>query len=200
MFIVTGIILIFIGLGAMGFGLMLFYALLPLFYAIFGLGVGYELATLLTGAPQGEMTWVKLLFGLVSAMLFAGGAYFFEPFRRILIGVGLGSLLGGLLATALGLSGFLGALIMFVAAVIGAGLTLKVFDTFIVVSSAFGGAGLAMDGMHLLFGSLTFLDRSTISDGAMTPLLIWSVAGAIGLGWQFMNLERWSRRAGISHK
>ena len=34
MVIVNGILLILVGLGAMGFGLMLFYALLPLFGVI----------------------------------------------------------------------------------------------------------------------------------------------------------------------
>ena len=40
MFVLNGLFLIVVGVGAMGFGLMLFYALLPLFYAFFGLGVG----------------------------------------------------------------------------------------------------------------------------------------------------------------
>jgi hypothetical protein len=35
MTIVNGILLIIVGLGAMGFGLLLFYSLLPLFYAFF---------------------------------------------------------------------------------------------------------------------------------------------------------------------
>lgn len=196
MSIVNGILLTLVGLGAMGFGLMLFYALLPLFYAFFGLGVGYWLGSLLTSAPEGEMSFIKLLFGVGGAILFAGGAYFFEPFRRILIGIGLGSLLGGLIASALGLTGFLGVVIMVVGAFVGAGLTLKVFDAFIVVSSSFGGAGLAMDGMHLIFGSLDLFDRGAIGEGAAAPLIVWIVVGAIAMGWQFMNIERWAKRAG----
>ncbi|MDJ0957319.1 MAG: hypothetical protein QNI91_10690 [Arenicellales bacterium] len=196
MSIINGIFLVLVGLGAMGFGLMLFYALLPLFYAFFGLGVGYWFGSLLTSAPEGEMSFIKMVFGLGGAVLFAGGAYFFEPFRRILIGIGLGSLLGGLIASALGLTGFFGVLIMIVGAVIGAGLTLRVFDAFIVVSSSFGGAGMAMDGMHLIFRSLDIFDRTAISDGVAAPLIVWIVVGAIAMGWQFMNIERWSGRAG----
>lgn len=195
MSIINGIFLVLVGLGAMGFGLMLFYALLPLFYAFFGLGVGYWFGSLLTSAPEGEMSFIKMAFGLGGAALFAGGAYFFEPFRRILIGIGLGSLLGGLIASALGLTGFFGVVIMIVGAVIGAGLTLRVFDAFIVVSSSFGGAGLAMDGMHLIFRSLDIFDRTAISDGAAAPLIVWIVVGAIAMGWQFMNIERWTSGA-----
>lgn len=192
MYIVNGILLILAGIGAMGFGLMLFYALLPLFYAFFGVGVGYWLGSMLTSTPPGEMSFIKLLFALGGGALFAGGAYYFEPFRRILIGIGLGSLIGGLIASALGLSGFLGAIIMAVCAVVGAGITLAVFDAFIVVASAIGGAGLAMDGIHLIFRSLDVFDRSTIANGAVIPLIIWIVAGAIAMGWQFMNIERWT--------
>ncbi len=38
MYLVNAISLILVGLAAMGFGLFLFYALLPLFYAFFGVG------------------------------------------------------------------------------------------------------------------------------------------------------------------
>ena len=195
MSLVNGIFLVLVGLGAMGFGLMLFYALLPLFYAFFGLGVGYWFGSLLTSSPEGEMSFIKLIFGLGGAILFAGGAYFFEPFRRILIGIGMGSLVGGLIASALGLTGFFGVAIMIVGAVIGAGLTLRVFDAFVVVSSAFGGAGLAMDGTHLIFRSLDLVDRTAISEGALAPLVVWLVAGAIAMGWQFTNIERWKNAA-----
>ena len=191
--IVNGIFLLLVGLGAMGFGLMLFYALLPLFYAFFGVGVGYWLGSMLTSTPPGEMSFVKLIFALGGGVLFALGAYFFEPFRRILIGIGLGSLVGGLIASALGLTGFLGVIIMLVCAVIGAGITLAVFDAFVVVASSLGGAGLAMDGGHLIFQSLDFLDRTAIAQGAVTQLIIWVVVGAIAMGWQFMNIERWTK-------
>ena len=193
--IVNGIVLIIVGLGAMGFGLMLFYALLPLFYAFFGVGVGYWLGSLLTSTPPGEMSFIKLIFALGGGMVFASGAYFFEPIRRMLVGIGLGSLLGGLVASALGLTGLLGVLIMIVAAVVGAAITLAVFDSFVVVASALGGAGLSMDGAHLIVQSLDILDRTTIANGAVAPLIIWLVVGAIAMGWQFMNIERWTENA-----
>ncbi len=198
MIFVNGILLTLVGFGVMGFGLLLFYALLPLFYAFLGLGAGYWLGSLITGAPEGDMNLVKLLFGFGGAVFFAGGAYFFEPFRRVLIGVGLGSMLGGLIASALGLSGFLGLVIMLVAAFIGAGLTVRVFDVFIVVSSAYAGAGLVMDGIHLMFRSLDIFDRSAIAEGAVIPVLVWIVAGTIALTWQFRNLHRWVKKVAFN--
>ncbi len=190
--VLNGISLIFVGLAVMGFGLFLFYALLPLFYAFFGAGVGYWFGSLLTGAPPGDGNLIKLFFALGGAILFGSSAYFLESFRRVLIGIGLGSLIGGLIASAIGLTGFLGAVIMIVAGIIGAGITLAVFDTFIIVSSAFGGAGLAMDGSHLIFRSLGIFDRTTIADGALVPLMIWVIAGTVAMGWQFKNIERWT--------
>ena len=195
MIVLNGIALIFVGLAAMGFGLFLFYALLPLFYAFFGVGVGYWFGSLLTGAPPGDANLIKLFFAIGGAVLFGGSGYFLEPFRRILIGIGLGSLVGGLIASAIGLTGFLGATIMIVAGVIGAGLTLAMYDAFIVVTSAFGGAGLAMDGLHLIFGFTGILDRTAIANGAWLPLIIWIVAGTVAMGWQFKNIARWTVKA-----
>ena len=192
MYLLNGISLILVGLAAMGFGLFLFYALLPLFYGFLGIGVGYWFGSLLTGAPPGDANLIKLFFAIGGGVLFAASAYFLEHFRRILIGIGLGSLIGGLIASALGVTGFLGIAIMIVAGVIGAGITLAVFDAFIVVASALGGAGLAMDGLHLIFASIEILDRTAIANGAVVPLIIWIVASTIAMGWQFMNIERWT--------
>jgi len=197
MIVLNGIALILVGLAAMGFGLFLFYALLPLFYAFFGVGVGYWFGSLLTGSPPGDANLVKLLFAIGGAILFGGSAYVLEPFRRVLIGIGLGSLVGGLIASAIGLTGFLGAVIMIVAGVIGALITLAVFDPYIIIASAIGGAGLAMDGLHLIFGSIGILDRTAIADGALMPLVVWIVAGTVGMAWQFKNLARWVVAEGL---
>jgi hypothetical protein len=193
MYAINGLLLILAGLGVMGFGLFLFYAFLPLFYGLFGVGVGYWLGTLLTGAGEGEMSLIKLLFGLSGGVLFAGAAQFFEPIRRVLIGIGLGSLVAGLIASAIGLTGIVGTIIMIVGAVIGAGLTLTVFDRFIIIASAFGGAGLAMDGLHLILRNVDILDRT---DGGFLPLVVWIFAGTLAMSWQFFNLTRWAKNAG----
>ncbi len=198
MIILNGIALILVGLGVMGFGLFLFYALLPLFYAFFGVGVGYWFGSLLTSTPPGDANLVKLLFALGGAILFGGSAYLLEPYRRILVGIGLGSLVGGMIASAIGLTGLLGTVIMIAAGVIGGLITLAVFDPYIIVASAFGGAGLAMDGLHLIFRSVGILDRTAIADGAMLPLVIWMVAGSVGMGWQFKNIARWTVNTGLA--
>lgn len=191
MTIINGVLLTLVGLGVMGLGLMLFYALLPLFYAFFGAGVGYWLGSFLTSTDPGEMSLIKLICAMGGAFLFAGAAYSLEGFRRILIGIGMGSLIGGLIASALGLEGMLGAIIMGIAAVIGAVITLAVFDVFIIVTAAFGGAGLAMDGLHLILPGMGLVDRTAIADGATLPLIVWVVAGTIGMAWQFKNIGRW---------
>jgi len=195
MTIINGVLLTLVGLGVMGLGLMLFYALLPLFYAFFGAGVGYWLGSFLTSTDPGEMSLIKLICAMGGALLFAGAAYSLEAFRRILIGIGMGSLVGGLIASALGLDGMLGAIIMGIAAVIGAVITLAVFDVFIIVTAAFGGAGLAMDGLHLILPGMGLVDRTAIADGATLPLIVWVVAGTVGMAWQFKNIGSWAKNA-----
>ena len=82
---------------------------------------------------------------------------------------------------------------------IGAGLTLAVFDRFIIIASAFGGAGLAMDGTHQIFRSLDMFDRATIVEGAFAPAAIWMVLGTLAVLWQLMNIERWKNRSQRTH-
>jgi len=59
MMILDGVLLIVVGLARMGFGLFLFYAFLPLFYAFFGFGVGYSLGSYLASAIPGELSFIK---------------------------------------------------------------------------------------------------------------------------------------------
>lgn len=188
--ILSAILLILAGLGIMGFGLFLFYAFLPLFYAFLGAGVGIWLGAVLTSNSTASLNLIEFIFGVVGAMIFAGAAYYLEPFRRLLLGSGLGSLLAGSVAAALGLTGILGFFIMVGGAIVGALITLVLFDPFIIIASAFGGAGLVMDGVYLLF-SFDFLNRNDIQQGEILPIVIWVVLGAVGLGWQFANLQKW---------
>lgn len=188
-----GIFLVLVGAMSAGVGLLLFYTLLPLFYAIFGIGAGYWLGGIATGAPAGEMSVVKTIFAIAGGALFAASAYFLEPYRRVLIGIGLGSLVGASVASALGLTGILGVVVVVVSAAIGTGITLAVFDIFVVIASAVGGAGLVVDGAHLLLPSAAILDRTTIvANGALLPWVIWVGLAAIGMAWQFAHLQRWT--------
>ena len=79
-----GILLILVGLMSTGVGLLLFYTMLPLFYALFGLGAGYWLGGFLTWAPAGEMTVITSLFSLVGCTFFAVAPSFLEPYLRTL--------------------------------------------------------------------------------------------------------------------
>lgn len=189
--ILNGIFLLIVGFGVMAFGLMIFYAMLPLFYAFFGFGTGYWLGSLLTSVAPGEFGLVKLLFASGGAVTFAFAAHVLEQYRRILVGIGLGSLLGGLIASAIGLTGFFGVVIMVAAGVIGAMFTLAVFDTFIIAMTALGGAGLAMDGLHLILPSLDAVDRAAIGQGGFVPFIIWAALAGLAIGWQYSNIERW---------
>lgn len=188
-----GILLILVGLMSTGVGLLLFYTLLPLFYALFGLGAGYWLGGILTGAPAGEMSVIKSMFALGGGTLFAVAAYFLEPYRRTLIGIGLGSLVGASVGNALGLTGISGVVVMVVSAVIGAGITLALFDVFVIIASSIGGAALMVDGAHLLWPAIEIFDRTTIAQGTLLPWVIWVVLATIGMIWQFAHLQRWAR-------
>ncbi len=187
-----GILLAVWGLGLMAFGLWLFYAFLPLWYGLFGGLLGWFLGSLLTGgSPNGWfgtlIIWVAAILG---AAIFAGLAYQFEPFRRILIGLLMGFSLGALLAGFFGGGIFFTALFGGVGALIFAVLVPLFFDPMIIVGSSFSGAALVMDGVLLMLPFLGFaLDRN--SGGQFLPIIVYIVLGAIGLAWQIANIGRW---------
>ena len=93
------ILLILGGLAIMAFGLLLFYAWLPLFYGL----VGFDIGLLLGRSLTGEGGSVAIILGVLCALGLAGAAYSIEPYRRLLLGISGGVLFGLSLASAFNL-------------------------------------------------------------------------------------------------
>ncbi|MET0193278.1 MAG: hypothetical protein ABW200_07875 [Hyphomicrobiaceae bacterium] len=183
-----GVLLILCGLGIMGFGLFIFYAWLPLFYALVGFEIGVLLGKWLAGDVFGTLA---IVLGIVGAIAAAGATYVLEPYRRILLGYWGGALVALSLASLLGLEkltgGFLGILLAVAGGVIGAMLTSRYFDLFVVVASAFGGATLMVAGAKALM-----LNMGWPAPGTLLPALITVVLSMIGVGWQMRNIAHWA--------
>ena len=81
------ILLVFAGLGIMGFGIFLFYAWLPFFYGLFGLEIGLLLGKSLTG----HMGLLAIILGTIGAVILFAASYSLEPYRRILLGLSAGA-------------------------------------------------------------------------------------------------------------
>ena len=184
------ILLVFAGLGIMGFGIFLFYAWLPFFYGLFGLEIGLLLGKSLTG----DMGLLAIILGIVGAVILFAASYSLEPYRRILLGLSAGAAIGLSIASVFGFDhlagGLLGTISAVVGAVIGAMIVPRYFDTFIVVASALGGAALVMAGAHLLFPGLALFDRSA---GGVLPGLFTIVLTAVGIAWQLRVVASWVR-------
>jgi hypothetical protein len=190
MSLLAGVLLIIVGLGVLGFGLFLFYGLLPLFYALAGLGIGLLLGEALTG----NFGLIAIVLGILGAVILGGASYSLEPYRRILLGLSGGALVGLAIASWFGLDGlvggFFGAILGVVGGVIGAVVVLSFFDPFIIASSAIGGAIMVMTGAHLILPTVNLFDRST---GGFWPSLITLILALIGVGWQYRNITKWVR-------
>jgi hypothetical protein len=188
--LLAGVLLIIVGLGVLGFGLFLFYGLLPLFYALAGLGIGLLLGEALTG----NFGLIAIVLGILGAVILGGASYSLEPYRRILLGLSGGALVGLAIASWFGLDGlvggFFGTILGVVGGVIGAIVVLSFFDPFIIASSAIGGAIMVMTGAHLILPTVNLFDRST---GGFWPTLITLILAVIGVGWQYSNITKWVR-------
>jgi hypothetical protein len=107
-------LLVLAGLAIMGFGIFLFYAWLPFLYGLFGLEIGLLLGRWFTGG----IGLVAIIFGIVSAVILFCAAYFLEPYRRILLGLSAGAMVGLSIAAVFGLDHFLGGVIGVILAVV----------------------------------------------------------------------------------
>lgn len=196
--ILIGVLLVAWGLGLMAFGLWLFYALLPLWYGLFGAMAGFAIGAMITsgGWVGNVLAWTLAILG---AALFAGMSYKLEPYRRIVIGLLMGFSLGAALAGLFGGGVFFTALFGGIGAVIFAILVPLYFDPMIVVGSSFSGAALVMDGALLILPFLAFLlDRSgAATAGRFLPIVVYIVLGAVGMGWQLVNLKKWAGVASL---
>jgi hypothetical protein len=183
-------LLVLAGLAIMGFGIFLFYAWLPFLYGLFGLEIGLLLGRWLTGG----IGLVAIIFGIVSAVILFCAAYFLEPYRRILLGLSAGAMVGLSIAAVFGLDHFLGGVIGVILAVVGAAIGAiivpRYFDAFVIVSSAFAGAAMVLAGAHWLFPGVGLFDRAA---GGLMPALELFVLSVIGIAWQFKNIAAWVR-------
>jgi len=183
-----GLLLILCGLAIMAFGLFIFYAWLPVLYGLFGLDIGLLLGQWLTG-EVGLLAWI---FGLIGAVILFGATYTLEPYRRVLVGLSGGVLITLSVMYLLGadrvIGGVLGTAMVIGGGVIGALIFPRIFNSFIIAVSAFGGATMAMAGAHLILPGVVLFDRFA---GGLPPKLITIVLTAIGVGWQLRNIETW---------
>jgi hypothetical protein len=172
----------------MAFGLLLFYAWLPLFYGL----VGFDIGLLLGRSLTGEGGSMAIILGVLCALGLAGAAYSIEPFRRLLLGISGGVLFGLALASAFNLDstsgGFLGIGLAVICGVIGATIVPKYFDMFIIGATAFSGAALVMAGANLLLPGVGLFDRAA---GGILPALMTMGLTVVGIGWQFSNIAKW---------
>lgn len=182
------LLLILTGLSIMAFGLFLFYAWLPLLYAVVGFDIGLLAGRLITG----EIGTLAIILGVAGAVALGAAAYFLEPYRRILLGVAGGFLFGLSIGLALGLEnvlgGFLTRALAFACALAGGILVPRYFNPFVIGASAISGASLLMSGLHHLAPDIAFFDSASGDPLAVAALVILAL---IGVGWQVKNITAW---------
>jgi hypothetical protein len=187
MSLLGAILMILTGLAIMSHGLFLFYFWLPLLYAIVGFDIGMLLGRWITG----DYGLTAFVLAVVGAVILAGASYFLEPYRRILLGVSGGVLVGVALAAALNFETMLGAfvsrLLVLVCGIAGGLIVPRYFNAFVVASTAFSGAVLTMAGLNFFLPGALF----DLQGGAVLPALIGVALAIAGIIWQSRNIASW---------
>jgi hypothetical protein len=192
----AGILMIVTGFAIMAFGLFLFYAWLPLLYGLIGLEIGLLVGKSLTGTVGA----IAITLGIIGAVLFGAAAYFLEPYRRIMLGVFGGILVGLSLAVLLGIERLFGGafatILALLCGLIGGFVLPRYFDLLVIAASSIGGAVMVITGANLILPDVELFDRAR---GGLLPILLTLVLAAIGLGWQFSNIEKWVHPSAGNH-
>jgi hypothetical protein len=174
----------------MTFGLFLFYAWLPLIYAVIGFDIGLLLGRTLTG----DVGATAIVLGVVCAVILGAASYLLEPYRRILLGVSGGALFGLAVAAAFGLDGllggFFGRMLAVACALIGGFLVPRFFDLFVICASAVSGAALVMIGAHHILPGVGVFDSAS---GGVLPVLLTMILAVVGVSWQCSNIAKWNQ-------
>lgn len=140
MALLTGIILLVIGLIACFFGKRLYRVVL----ALFGFAVGFYGASAAL-AQQSDVIRIvgAIIAGLVVAFIF----WSLYKFAYVLFGLFLGLALGVVIASAFNLDDAIYLVVVVVLAVIGAVVGSQLADTMIRLATAFGGASQVISGL-----------------------------------------------------
>ena len=190
MSLAIGLLMILTGLAIMAFGLFMFYALLPLLYAL----IGFDVGLLLGRAFTGDIGTTAIVLGFVGGFVLGAASYILEPYRRVLLGVSSGILLGLSVAAALGidgwLGGFFGSVLALVCGVAGGLLVPRFFDLFVVIASAVSGAALVMTGANRILPGVGVFDRAA---GGLLPSLVFIILAVVGVSWQFSKIAKWTQ-------
>ena len=185
-----GLVTMLTGLAIMAFGLFMFYAWLPLLYAL----VGFDVGLMLGRAFTGDVGTTAIVLGIAGAFILGAASYILEPYRRILLGVSGGMLFGLSVAAAFGLDGwfggFFGRMLALVCAVVGAMLVPRFFDLFVIGASAISGAAMVMTGANHILPSVGFFDRAA---GGVLPAILTIVLSVAGVSWQRSNIAKWTK-------
>jgi hypothetical protein len=188
MSLTIGLLMILTGLAIMAFGLFMFYAWLPLLYAL----VGFDVGILLGRAFTGDVGTIAIVLGIAGAFILGVASYVLEPYRRVLLGVSGGILFGLSVASVFGLDGwfggYFGRVFALVCGAVGGLLVPRFFDIFVIAASAVSGAAMVMTGANHILPGVRLFDRA--ADGVL-PSLVTIILAAAGISWQRHNIANW---------
>lgn len=175
--LVIAVLSIGIGLAACFMGYQLFRVLLPFLAALYGYNVA-------AGWFAPEAWFWPFIVGLLIGLVFAAGAYFLWSLTVGIGGVSLGFGAGTQLAFFLGLGGIAPVIGIVVAVIFGI-MFFSARDVLVMLSTAFGGAGLALTGFAVLLpGLLGWLANSS----NVITFILTIVLAATGFGVQYRTM------------
>lgn len=190
MAILTGIILLVIGVIVCFFGKRIYRIAL----ALSGFVVGYYAAS---AALVGQSDLVQIGGAVIAGLVVAFVFWSLYKFAYIIFGAFLGLAVGAVIGNAFNLDGIVYLIVVIVLALIGAVIGSSLADLMIRLATAFGGASQAVSGVAALAAALSInlplvdpSHASTVvpdSAAAIVTLVLVIVLGIVGYVYQTRN-------------
>lgn len=190
--LLTGIILLVVGLIACFFGWRLYRLILGLFGFVIGY---YAVSGLLAGQAEIIQIGGALVAGLVLGFVF----WLLYNFAYVLFGVFLGINIAGVLGAAFNFDGVVLLVVTVILAIIGGVLGALLADVMIRLGTAFGGASQAIGGLAAIAAALnialpladpTHGGANAESAAGIITLVAVLVLGIVGFLFQSQNAPR----------
>jgi hypothetical protein len=191
--IVLGLAGIAIGALVAGFGVRVFYLLLPLWGFVSGVLLGAEAVTALAGDGV-FATLLSWAIGIGTGLLFAAVAALWFWAAVIILALGAGAALGSGVLVGIGIEPGLLTFLAGLATGVAFAAVAYVLDAptlLVALLTSYGGAAYGIAGAYVLIGRVAIAD---LADGPLAPLrehplglLAWLGLGTLALAYQLMD-------------
>lgn len=184
--LLTGMFFLSFGLLQMMFGIYIIYYLLPFWYGIFGMYIGFALGQAIFGIEGALTAWLTWTLALLIGGFLAYSSYTLKPYHPYVLRGVIGLAIGFLIVATFGITGGNAFLFALFSAVMYTFFVNDNYDSLIITGSSITGAAFLIDGLFLLSG----LEIYNRFNQEIYAIALWLACTVFGIVWQSLIMKK----------